>query len=104
MTPQLAYSFAEAARLSSLSVRSLRYLVKHGKLGYAKVGRRILIPHAELERLLRRASVKATAILDADESIRPKKQQRPGAQSTPGHFCSSLAGSASPGVQSCENG
>jgi hypothetical protein len=43
-----------------------------GKLGYAKVGRRILIPHAELERLIRRASVKPTQALDADEPIRPR--------------------------------
>jgi hypothetical protein len=49
-----------------------------------------LIPHAELEKLLRRASTKATEILDADGLIRPKKQQRPGVQATPGHSCNSL--------------
>jgi excisionase family DNA binding protein len=72
MSPRLAYSLAEAAQLSSLSVRSLRYLMQQGKLGFAKVGRRILIPHAELERLIRRASVKPTQTIDADESIRPR--------------------------------
>jgi excisionase family DNA binding protein len=73
MSPRLAYSLAEAARLSSLSVRSLRYLMQTGKLGYVRVGRRIVIPHTELERLLRRGLVKAIEPLDADESIRPTK-------------------------------
>jgi excisionase family DNA binding protein len=74
MTPRLAYSLAEAAEALSLSLRSVRYLMQTGKLGYARVGRRILIPHAELERFLRRASVKATQQLDADEPIRPRKE------------------------------
>jgi excisionase family DNA binding protein len=72
MRERLAYSLAEAAQLSSLSIRSLRYLMQQGKLGFAKVGRRVLVPHAELERLLRRASVKPTQRLDADEPIRPR--------------------------------
>jgi excisionase family DNA binding protein len=72
MSPKLSYSLAEAAQLSSLSVRSLRYLMQQGKLGFAKVGRRILVPHVELERLLRRASVKPTQTLEADEPIRPR--------------------------------
>src|SRR5262245_30670014 len=71
MKPRLAYDLAEAAQALSLSVRSLRYLLRQGKLGYAKVGRRVLIPYAELERLLRRATVKATVHLEADEPIRP---------------------------------
>jgi excisionase family DNA binding protein len=72
MSERLAYSLAEAAQLSSLSVRSLRYLMQQGKLGFAKVGRRILVPHVELERLLRRASVKPTQTLEAHEPIRPR--------------------------------
>jgi excisionase family DNA binding protein len=71
MSSRLAYSLREAAYLSSLSVRSLRYLIQRGKLGYAKVGRRVLIPHPELEKLRRRASVKPTTVLDADAPIRP---------------------------------
>jgi excisionase family DNA binding protein len=71
MTPRLAYSLAEAAQALSLSVRSLRYLMHAGKLGFARVGRRVLIPHNELERLLRRVTVKATEHLDAEEPIRP---------------------------------
>jgi excisionase family DNA binding protein len=72
MTTRLAYPLAEAAQLSSLSVRSLRYLMKTGRLGFSKVGRRILIPHVEIERLLRRGFVKPTQILDGDEPIRPR--------------------------------
>jgi excisionase family DNA binding protein len=71
MTPRLAYSLAEAAEALSLSVRSLRYLMQTGKLGFARFGRRVVIPHAELEKLLRRASVKATERLEADEPMRP---------------------------------
>ena len=80
MKPRLAYGLAEAAQVLSLSVRSLRYLLRQGKLGYAKVGRRVLIPHAELERLLRRATVKATVPLEADEPIRPTGQSGEGEQ------------------------
>lgn len=76
MTPRLAYPVNEAAQLIGVSVRSLRYLMRAGKLGYARVGRRVLIPHAELERLLRRASVRPTAPLDADEPIRPSRANK----------------------------
>jgi hypothetical protein len=55
----------------------VRYLVKTGRLGYARVGRRVVIPAAELERLLRRATVKAGALLDGDEPIRPQKRNAP---------------------------
>ena len=73
MTPRLAYTLKEAAQVSSLSVRSLRYLMATGKVGYVRIGRRVLIPHADLERLLKRSYVKPTTILDADESIRPRR-------------------------------
>jgi excisionase family DNA binding protein len=71
MMPRLAYSISEAAEALGLSARSLRYLIQTGRLAFARFGRRVVIPHTELERLLRRASVKATAPLDADEPIRP---------------------------------
>ncbi len=74
MTSRLAHSVSEAAELLGLSVRSLRYLIKTGKLGYVRLGRRVLIRHEDLERLLRRAWVKATEPLDADQPIRPKHQ------------------------------
>ena len=75
MTPRLAYPFAEATRLSGLSGRSLRYLKKTGKLGFVKIGRRVLIPHAALKQLLRRNYVKPITVLDVDESIRPQKAE-----------------------------
>jgi excisionase family DNA binding protein len=78
MTPRLAYSLPDAAQALGLSVRSLRYLMQQRKLGYARIGRRVLIPASELERLLRRASVKATEPLDADEGIRPAARPQNG--------------------------
>jgi excisionase family DNA binding protein len=71
MTQRLAYPIPEAAVLLGVSSRSIRYLIKTGKLGFARVGRRVLIPQPELERLIRQASVKATEPLDADAPIRP---------------------------------
>jgi excisionase family DNA binding protein len=74
MTARLAYSLAEAAQLSSLSVRSLRYLMATGKVGYVRVGRRVLIRHTDLERLLNQGYCRATAGLDGDEPIRPRQR------------------------------
>jgi excisionase family DNA binding protein len=91
MTERLACSIAEAAALVGLSVRSLRYLMSGGKLGYARIGRRLVIPHSELERLLRRAGVKATATLDADESIRPKAKKE---NAPTGEVDASMSGTA----------
>lgn len=71
MTPRLAYPVREAAQLLGISERSVRYLLRSGRLGFAKIGRRLVVPHAELEKLLRKMSVKATEPMDADESIRP---------------------------------
>ena len=83
MTPRLAYSLTEAAQALSLSVRSLRYLMQTEKVGVSRIGRRVLIPHTELEKLLRRSAVKATARLDADEPIRPKNSNAPEVYTTP---------------------
>jgi len=66
----LAYSVKHAAQVSGLSVRSLRYLMTAGKLGYVRLGRKILIRHADLEALLRRGYVKA-GLLDPEDFIRP---------------------------------
>ena len=75
MTGRLAYSDKEAAGVPGLSVRSIVYLWRTGKLGFSKIGRRVLIPAAELERLLRRTSVKPTQTIDVDEPIRPRGQK-----------------------------
>jgi excisionase family DNA binding protein len=77
-TPRLAYTVAEAAQALALSVRSLRYLMQTGKLGYVRVGRRVLIRHEDLEHLLRQGYCRPADRLDGDEPIRPKKQERPG--------------------------
>jgi excisionase family DNA binding protein len=92
MTPRLAYSLMEAAQALSLSVRSLRYLIQTGKLGFARFGRRVVIPHAELEKLLRQASVKATERLAADESIRLPAKHAKGMEPLGSRPCVSDAG------------
>jgi excisionase family DNA binding protein len=46
---RLAYGFEEAAEALSLSSRQVRRLVESGALRTFSVGRRRLIPHAELE-------------------------------------------------------
>ena len=71
---RLTYSVAESAALTGLSVRALKYLMRQGRLSYVRIGRRILIKHSDLEALLRRATVKATEPLDADDPIRPRRQ------------------------------
>jgi excisionase family DNA binding protein len=51
-TTRLAHSPKEAAALLSMSRRSIDYLLKSGKLRGVQAGRRILIPHRELEKFL----------------------------------------------------
>ena len=57
----LAYSKREAAAATSLSVRSLDYLIERGQLRAVKVGRRVLIPSRELERLIEQGTSRAFA-------------------------------------------
>jgi excisionase family DNA binding protein len=78
MTQRMAYTVAEAAEVLSLSVRSLRYLLQTAKLGYVRLGRRILIRDEDLQRLLRQGYCRPQGRIDADEPIRPRKQQGPG--------------------------
>lgn len=68
---KIAYTISEAAEACGLGQRSLRYLIGLGKIGYTRVGRRVLIPRAELERLLKRAYQRPVAPLQPGESIRP---------------------------------
>jgi excisionase family DNA binding protein len=49
---QLAYSKKEAAAATSLSVRGIDYLIERGQLKAVKVGRRVIIPAQDLERLV----------------------------------------------------
>ena len=49
---RLAYSVAESAQLIGVSVATIRRLIDADKLPCARVGDRVLIPRAGLERLL----------------------------------------------------
>jgi excisionase family DNA binding protein len=75
MTPRLAYGLVESSQQTGLSVRSLRYLMASGRLAFVKIGRRVLIRHADLERLLKQGYCRATERLDSDEPIRPQKRK-----------------------------
>jgi excisionase family DNA binding protein len=47
---RLLYDRKEAARQLSISVRSLDYLIGQQKLSTRRLGKKVLIPHAELVR------------------------------------------------------
>jgi len=49
----LAFNRREAADALRVSLRTLDYLLAQGKLRGRRIGRRIVIPRAELEKLLR---------------------------------------------------
>ena len=55
--PKLLYSRKEAARLLSLSIRSLDYLIESIQIAVVRIGRRVFIRHQELLRLSRRTLV-----------------------------------------------
>jgi excisionase family DNA binding protein len=50
---KLGFSLMEAAKLTSVSTFTLRREIKRGNLKIARVGRRVVVPFAELEKLLR---------------------------------------------------
>jgi hypothetical protein len=71
MTLRLAYRDKEAAHALGLSVRSILYLRRTGKLGHARIGRRA--DAAWRARAADRASLReGTARLNADEPMPPK--------------------------------
>jgi excisionase family DNA binding protein len=74
MSERLAYTVRESARLLSTSERTIRYAIKLGRLGFCRIGRRVVIPHSELEKLLKRGYVKPVQGFDPDEPIRPRKE------------------------------
>lgn len=49
---RLAVNIREAARLTSLSVHTLRSYSRTGRIATVRVGRRVLFPLAELQRLV----------------------------------------------------
>lgn len=53
-TEKLAVNRFEAARLLSISLRTLDSLLARGELRARRVGRRVVFPVAELERFLRK--------------------------------------------------
>ena len=57
--PRVAYSLDEVAASLGLSRRSLYGLMAAGRLSTVKLGKRRLVPAAELERLVRPAGVAA---------------------------------------------
>lgn len=54
-TPKLAYTLRDAAQMTSLSERFLSKQIAAGRLQAQRVGRRVLILRAELERWLKAA-------------------------------------------------
>ena len=50
---RLGVSLEEASKLTSVSQFTLRRQIKRGNLKVARVGRRLVIPVAELEKLVR---------------------------------------------------
>jgi excisionase family DNA binding protein len=53
--PQFLLSRRQAAQSLSISLRTLDYLIAGGKLTMRRIGRRVLIEPAELERFSRRS-------------------------------------------------
>jgi hypothetical protein len=49
-TPRLLYDRKEAARQLSISVRSLDYLISRKELATRRLGKKVMVPHAELVR------------------------------------------------------
>jgi excisionase family DNA binding protein len=54
----LAYSKGEAAAATSLSVRGIDYLIEKGQLRAVKIGRLVLVPSRELERLIEKGTTR----------------------------------------------
>jgi len=70
----LAVDVREAARLTSLSVFTIRRYIQRGMLGATRVGRRVIVPREALERLIREGSTSA--------HVSEGKQSKPAARST----------------------
>jgi excisionase family DNA binding protein len=51
--PRLLYDRKGAARMLSISLRSLAYLLSRGEIRFRRIGSKTLIPHAELVRFAR---------------------------------------------------
>jgi excisionase family DNA binding protein len=52
-TQSIAFSRREAADALRVSLRTIDYLLAQGKMRGRRIGRRVVIPRAEVEKLLR---------------------------------------------------
>lgn len=50
---RLCYSLIEASELTSLSVFSIKRQIRRGNLRVSRIGRRVVIPAADLEKFVR---------------------------------------------------
>lgn len=66
--PRLLYDRKTAAIQLSISVRALDYLIAQGKFNTRRIGKKVLIPHADLVRF---------AKADHFGSIRPPERDQP---------------------------
>jgi excisionase family DNA binding protein len=57
---KLSVGLQEAQEMTGISHFTFRRMVKQGKIRAARVGRRVLIPVAELERLVKAGAVSGT--------------------------------------------
>ena len=74
---RIAYSPKQATLVLPFGERTIRELLKTGRLGYSRIGRKILIPKTEIEKLLRKGFNKPTTGVDPDAPIFPENTRRP---------------------------
>jgi excisionase family DNA binding protein len=53
MEARLLYDRKSAAKMLSISIRSLAYLLSRGEIRFRRIGSKTLIPHSELVRFAR---------------------------------------------------
>ncbi len=70
LTDSIAFSRREAADALRVSLRTIDYLLAQGKLRGRRIGRRLIIPKAEVEKLLR----KDTPIVQGPPRIMPAQE------------------------------
>ncbi len=63
----LLYDRKTTARLLSVSVRSVDYMVQSGRLGHRRIGTRVLIPASQVRRMAETGC--PYGVTDTDESI-----------------------------------
>ena len=56
---RLCYSLTEASELTSLSVFSIKRQIRRGNLRVSRIGRRVVITAADLERFIRTGTTSA---------------------------------------------